>query len=103
MCFFCLSFFNKCEEIMNIFIKSERSRVPTQQQLATAVKTQPGEQETDLYSVQVCRCVCVCVCVNTHGIFDCVFVVCVLCLCDRLTCTQMVDDEHMNFTSHFTC
>lgn len=45
--------------------------------------------------VHVCRCVCRC-----DAIFDYAFAV---CLCDRLTYAQMVDDEHMSFTSHFTC
>lgn len=55
----------------------------------------------------VCAGVCVCgqVCVSESGLILSMseFSLCVLCLCDRLTCSQMVDDEHMNFTSHFIC
>lgn len=54
--------------------------------------------------VHACRCVCRCVRARQGRLMlSLTVLLCLLCLCDRLTCAQMVDDEHMNFTSHFTC
>lgn len=54
--------------------------------------------------LQVCVQVCVCVCayVRDWRLLS-LCLLWFLCLCDRLTWAQMVADEHMNFTSHFTC
>lgn len=56
------------------------------------------------FSMCICTCLQVCVqmCVWVAGDYPWLCV-CWVCLCDRLTCAQMADDEHMNFTSHFTC
>lgn len=60
-----------------------------------------------LWHFNMCICTCMQVCVQVCEwrlmLSLTVCLLCFLCLCDRLTCAQMVDDEHMNFTSHLTC